>query len=309
MITCIYHKIDADGVSSAALVSLYANFMSEDFLSIGFNYGDEIDLIPILQCGKDNRVFIVDCCLSYQQMKDIHENCTLIWIDHHKSSINNHTSADYHNADGIRCIAFAACELTHRYLMNIGFKPRIKHRLLSTIGIYDCWAAMNCPSIKEEVFRFQLGLRTLDLLDIHNMIDFLEGNTCEYEHVVEDGIVIEQYLKSEYRNLCNNAKRIIISKQYKGMIYSGDRINLYNHMKVPSDIEIIVCNNPNGSVTLYSQTVDVSRIATEYGGGGHIGAAGIESNRTDSFRILEIDDYKPTRQAISDIQNIDEIFL
>ena len=84
---CFYHSADLDGHCSGAMIKM----AYPECEMIGINYGDEFpwESIP---CGCGEKIFMVDFSLQpYQKMRklDIHAD-PLIWIDHHKSAIDEH---------------------------------------------------------------------------------------------------------------------------------------------------------------------------------------------------------------------------
>lgn len=296
---CIYHRIDADGVASAALIKMYSDALDLNCQFIGFDYSDDFNTKVI---ADEETVFIVDCSLTPGQMKELYDRANIIWIDHHKSAIDDSFVYGYSNMKGIRFDAFAACELVHRYLLHQGYKPTIKYRFLNLIGLYDCFAGMRCDAIKDEVFEFQLGMRSLKVLTIDKMIQFLEGsfNTANdsratYEYVMGQGEIYKDFLTDQAREAYDKG----LTKYYndkKCLLYSGDRLNLANYLDEDDlDLFDFLVNYDNaiggrGTVSLYSTKIDVSVIAKEFNGGGHKGASGIPKDRADAFISLYLKD-------------------
>ena len=113
---CFYHSADLDGHCSGAIVKM----AYPDCDMIGINYGDEFpwESIPI-GCGE--KVFMVDYSLQpYSEMRKlaIHAD-PLIWIDHHKSVIEEHkewVSVGNGSILGTQKSGIGACALLWKYL-------------------------------------------------------------------------------------------------------------------------------------------------------------------------------------------------
>lgn len=304
---CIYHRIDADGVSSAALINMYAERIGKEITNIGYHYGDVLDVSKFT----NETVVLVDVALPAKDMQSLYDNNYLVWIDHHKTAIDEASKWKYNNCEGLRCTGFAACELTYRYLLNIGFKAGIDYTLLNYIGLYDCFAGMNCENTKEDVFSFTLGLRSLDILNIEDMSNFLRKKTGYTADVcISRGKIVNSYIISEYRNLLNNAvvygyKDIVKDKVYKCLYIKGDRVNLYNYFnETVINADIVICENITGAggLSLYSNKVDVSEIALQHGGGGHKGASGIPNKTAGIFIRHFLLDWEPNTDGITNVE-------
>ena len=78
-VACLYHGVDIDGYLSAAIVKNYV--------------GDDIEMIPMSHGQKTpdltdySTIYIVDFCLSREEMLQLNSTKNLIWIDHHTSSL------------------------------------------------------------------------------------------------------------------------------------------------------------------------------------------------------------------------------
>jgi oligoribonuclease NrnB/cAMP/cGMP phosphodiesterase (DHH superfamily) len=139
------------------------------------------------------------------------------------------------------------------------------------------------------------------------MISFLTGNSSNYDLCVNNGEIIEQYLLIEYRKVFENATVKSLQHNgntYKCLYYKGDRINLYNYFdedEIP--VDILICENVMGdsSVSLYSNNIDVSKIAIQHGGGGHKSASGIPKDNVSTFVNVYL---RPWKDQIDEVRGV-----
>jgi len=155
---CIYHKRDLDGWMSGAIVKKWfeeTNKNSEvlnltqhnklhwenspketknhynTLWMLGWDYGDNI---PDLS-GYDK---VIMCDVSFPTLEMGSIPAELIWIDHHKSAIDEvdkYLKDNSGHFDGLRDIKFAACELTWVYFFPSESMPEI----VRLLGRYDCF--------------------------------------------------------------------------------------------------------------------------------------------------------------------------
>ncbi len=139
---------------------------------IGINYGDAFpwESIPV-GCGE--KVFMVDFSLQqYPEMRKlaIHAD-PLIWIDHHKSAIEEHNKwlkSGNESIDGIQESGQGSCILVYKYL----WPDKCIPTFVRLLGEYDVWDLSDSRTLS-----FQLGMRTFsnthpDNLDLwHALFD------------------------------------------------------------------------------------------------------------------------------------------
>lgn len=103
--TVIYHSADFDGIFCREI----AKHFLPDANLIGWNFGD-----PLIPMPQDGDVYILDLspdCLG--QVKNGDPN-RLIWIDHHKTSIDKW---ERHQLRGYRIDGVAACRLAWQWFL------------------------------------------------------------------------------------------------------------------------------------------------------------------------------------------------
>lgn len=264
-ILVIYHKSDFDGKCSAAIAAA-AHQGDVDFY--GFGHYDEINWTLIYQYKE---VIMVDICFDdVTDMIMLNNMCDLTWIDHHVSAINNCKNMDI---KGLRRVGTAACELCWEFFFpHITLPYGVKH-----IALNDIWNQTDKYTLP-----FQYGMRYLNIKaedqEIWKKIFF--GDAKLLDEILEVGEVCFNYEKS--------SNKVYASQAYTGKFEGYNCVFLNGPNKGSlafesvngSDYDMMVVYNFNGEiwkVTMYSEKVDVSKIALKYGGGGHAAAAGFKS--------------------------------
>lgn len=270
---CFYHKSDLDGHCSGAIIK--QNYPNCEM--IGVDYKDRIKQFLI---RPDETIFVVDFSFPMDDMFTLNNISTLHWIDHHKTSIDEVTKFKFIATGGQSLeIGKAGCELTWEYIYPS--KPMPISVML--LGRYDVWDHKDL-----RVLPFQFGMRTLT--DTHPDQIFLWSkifNSNDYVlELINIGNIILNYQKIQddmyakgmsYETEFEGYRAIVLNKPF-----SNSKVfdSVYDPNK--HDIMIIFGVKPKQiKYTLYSNkpSIDVSKIAKKYGGGGHKGAAGFYSDR------------------------------
>lgn len=268
---CIYHSSDLDGQCSGAIVK----YKYPECELFGINYGQKIpwDLID-----KHNKIFLVD--FSFQPigsaLRLIDSNKQLIWIDHHISAIKE--LFDY-NIKGLQEVdKGGACELTWKFLFSDKRIP-LAVKLLSQ---YDVWNHEN-----EKTIPFQYGMRLRDTHPSNQKLWallFKRYYSGLITNIIDQGKIISLYIEKE---------NTISSKQSFKLDFEGYKciaLNKSGSSKMFDFVEDInkydikltfVYKYDTWTITLYTShnNIDVSKIASKYGGGGHKQAAGFQINK------------------------------
>ena len=269
---CLYHD-DADGRCGAAIVR---KALGKDVISQPMGYGDPVPWEVVEQV---EQVVITDFSLPKDQMERILATTALIWIDHHKSSLE--ALADLEGVPGIREIGRAACVLTWEFF----FPQETVPRAVVYIGDRDVWRH-EFPETKP----FGEGLYHEDSRPENDQLWelLLEDNNGLLEELIDRGALLFQArLKSIERLIKRYAyemefeghRILVVNGQASGEL--GEAIRErgyaigYSYMEAEQNGDLMTF------VTLYSNQVDVSEIAKKFGGGGHSGAAGFSFQRRD----------------------------
>jgi oligoribonuclease NrnB/cAMP/cGMP phosphodiesterase (DHH superfamily) len=276
---CIYHSADLDGKCSAAIVKGKFPYCE----LIPYDYGKEFPWYKFTNKGEE--VFMVDISLPVKSengndMIHLADSCTLTWIDHHISSINEAIENNF-DPNGLRRIGEAACELVWQYLYQSTIPKAVKY-----LGRYDVWDHSD-----PNAMIFQNGMKTRDARptnsDFWNSL-FFPTSSSEVDKILRDGILITNFLENENRIYSGGFAFETELEGYKVIAINKGMANsqLFDHVWNPNkhDIMIAFCMRKNGTkwkVSLYTtedKNVDVSLICKKYGGGGHQKAAGFVCN-------------------------------
>jgi len=280
---CFYHSADLDGLCSGAIV-LRNNPGCEMF---GIDYGQELPWSKV----KDRDVIMVDFHLEpHSDMHRLARECkSLVWVDHHASAIKDQDENPV-DGDHVTCLTsidFAACELTWAFYNqdeDLGLMPMETPGFVYLLGRYDIWDKTNGWDTK--VLPFQYGLRRLantvsshvwqQLFDDYNDILLL--------NIIHEGKIILDAQRQFNSKICRRAFTTTVrGVKFIAINYpdSGSMVldSVYDSEKHDGRL---VFSNHKGKywyVTMYSEKVDVSEIATYFGGGGHKGAAGFTCSK------------------------------
>lgn len=306
-IACVYHSIDLDGWMSAAIVKIYhkeyeqAQTHSVDF--IGYNYGDTVPDLSMY-----NEVIMCDISFPMKDMEALYSKLKydFVWIDHHISAINE-AAANKLPITGIRSTGYAACELTWLYYYPTTRIPEIAR----LIGRYDCFGHVGTYE-ETYVKEFQFGARS-HITDMESAYQYLNANANptnpdDYKivkRIHENGRVIYSYLEKEaHYTFSKRLEKEVLIPNYNNTgkttsrlfaIINVERFNPYNFNIKYSEFGLygIISYHFNGNTnkwhfSIYSDNpkVDVSRIAKQFGGGGHKGAAGFVLDNYKKFTPL-----------------------
>ena len=279
----IIHHNDMDGRSAAAIAAKgcakYFSYALDKIKYIECNYKDEYDYYGMVD--KDDLLIIVDYSIDPKILSKIIKDKVgnrVILLDHHESAYNKYKNfkdgyfgiIEFED-DKLR--AKSGCELTYEYF---DMKLLIDKRLISLIGEFDTWRH-SVTGNKEAVYiSYALGGHTVD--------QFLQLITPSLEQRISESIAIGkniyEYNNKLYKEICETYSYetklkgfeqyscIALNSTSKGSMIFGDNIDKY-------DICIIyIHDGERYTYGIYSTKINVGKIATSFGGGGHPGAAG-----------------------------------
>lgn len=268
---CFYHKSDLDGHCSGAIVKLF--YPKCEMIGVDYNSGLDLDSI---KTGEE--VFVVDFCFDKETMDRLNKKASLVWIDHHKTSIED---CDGLGIAGLRTVGRAACELVWEWFY-YSIHNRALPEAIRYLGRHDVWDHSDPNTMP-----FQYGIRaytnTLPGSDIWPGIlhSFRPG---KIDDILELGKTILAYQENQdsmiakamsYEAMFHGYRAIVLNRPFANSqafkaVYDPDKHDI-----------MILFGIKNGEVkyTLFCDKpdIDVSAIAKQYDGGGHKGAAGFYS--------------------------------
>lgn len=266
---CFYHSADLDGICSGAIVK----YAFPDCEMCPIDYGEEF---PFDDLEYDELVSMVDFSLQpFDLMIELNKKCDLVWIDHHKSAIEDLKNSNV-SFSGIQRIGEGACSLTWEYFYDD--KVPLGIRLLSS---YDVWDHSDPRTVP---FQYRMRLAPSDPADEFWSAFFEELNIQNIDDFVEEGQLILDYQtknnesfiqKCAFRTKLQGHNIIVANKLHANS-------QLFDSVYDPEIDEIMVTfgwKNGRWTVSLYSDKVDCGAIAKSLGGGGHAGAAGFQCHQ------------------------------
>jgi oligoribonuclease NrnB/cAMP/cGMP phosphodiesterase (DHH superfamily) len=241
------------------------------------DYGDPVPWTAIEAVDK---VILVDFSLPLDDMLRIDSMAELIWIDHHKTSLETLKRLD--QVAGLRRVEDAACVLTWQTF----FPTRPIPDAVKYIGDRDTWrfdfeqTAAFCEGLYQE----ETNPSNDDLWSA-----LLEGEPDLINRLRERGHILHgARLKSIERGIHRSAFEVTfegfrtLAINLRGSGEIGEYIRKKGYEIGYCYYEAEQDGNLTTFVTLYSDQVDVSEIARRFGGGGHEGAAGFSLEREGS---------------------------
>ncbi len=296
--TVIYHSADFDGEFCYQIAKKFLG--AEDTEYIGWNFGDPVLPIPtegtiyVMDLPID-RVFGFDFSVLFKDGFDgpkpyefanlhIAISTRMIWIDHHKTSIDTHPAT----IPGYRIDGVAACRLAWQWFSGNGsgfFKEAYFSRnvvepiAVRMAGEYDVWDKRD-PAVD----LFQFGLRAQYLTEDHWKALLSFNGVPLVEKLVERGQILHRYQRQQDAEHIKRAFEL----NWEGLnfiCYNG-RGNSLTFESIQSGtcdaFMLIHFNGQSWMVSMYhapwNKGIDLSEIAKKYGGGGHRGACGFTTN-------------------------------
>jgi len=278
----IYFHNDLDGRCAGAIAyrALRDQNKGTKIALIEVDYKDKIEIRDIQLCEK---LFILDFSFTPEVMeKVLLLTKNIVWIDHHKTAFEYKYSQEL---EGLRHNNFSGCELVWKYFCLNQQIPRA----VELIGDKDKWAW----KFGEHTANFNMGMKLYshqpedaiwDMLFPYSTIPFPVGKSGydtfrRVEEIEKEGKICVQfrdmfcfdYTKSYgFETEFENYKCFALGIYMFGSEAFGNKMKTYD---ICLSFEYL---GDKWIVGLYSDKVDVSKIAVKYGGGGHTGAAGFE---------------------------------
>lgn len=267
---CIYHIADHDGKGSAAVVG--RKFKDVEFL--GFNHDMEV---PWEAIDRHDQIVICDIALPLDVMFKLNAGKDLTWIDHHLSVIEEYNTAIKSGCPeikGLRENGKAAIELTWQYFFPSEPIPE-GLKLLALNDLYD----LRDKRVRPFEYAFQsLGVNKPQ---DSNWEDLFDGR-IDIDEMVKKGNAILSYIRNRNHRLCKamsfesnyKGKKCICANMPQGYSEFYDSIRNIKSYDFMCNFFMSGKNMWNLSLYTVRDDVDVSKIAAEFGGGGHRKAAG-----------------------------------
>ena len=271
---CIYHIADHDGKGSAAIVK--SKFPEIELM--GLNHDMEI---PYDEIEKHEKVVICDIALPVKYMLELNKKIDLTWIDHHISVIKEYddlmATGEYEPIKGLRKVGTAALILTWEYFYSDKPLPE-GLRLLGLNDIYDLRDRRVRP--------FEYAIQTYGVNRPTDKIwKQLINDEIDIKAHVEKGNAILSWVRHRNYRLVRgmafvseyNDMKCVCSNMSQGQSEFFD--SLENIKDFDFMVNFFMNKKNRWNLTFYTSkdNIDVSKIAAQFGGGGHAKAAGASS--------------------------------
>jgi oligoribonuclease NrnB/cAMP/cGMP phosphodiesterase (DHH superfamily) len=287
-IKCFYHN-DLDGNLAGDIVAWFCDYYNkEDFFEVNYT-----DPLPLDTVKDGDEVWFVDYSFTENTchvLRDlIARGCVVVWIDHHKSSIELIDKyQDLKNIAGIRSNLGCGALLTYIYtnklpvtiLENEQELEKVVPYFIRLVDDYDRWVF----KYGDKTTYFKLGMDSVGYecsKPIWNRISE-DNRGIILQAIINNGQTIKRYIDTSnakylndygYETEIRGLKCLAVNKKTNSWIF-GDKIKEY-------PICMVYCfNGEKYTYSIFSQdpNVDCASIAESYGGGGHKNAAGFSSD-------------------------------
>lgn len=298
--TVIYHSADFDGIFCREIARKFLG--NENVEYIGWDFGNKPMAIPsegqiIIMDLPVDRVFGFNYSAPPQPQDSQLDISRVIWIDHHKSSIETHpTSIPGYRIDGV-----SACRLAWQWFQAFQNwdggqegpplplkKEFIARKVIEPLAVrlageYDVWDKRDADA---ETFQFGLRSRELDADDWHCLLTVSEINEFEQD-LLDAGKMLQRYQQQTDASVVNHRSFLVEFEGLKFLALNTARCNslTFAAKDVPQTghdaLMGFFFNGEKWKFSLYHAKhrteLDLSAIAVKYGGGGHRGACGFET--------------------------------
>lgn len=272
----VYHRVDWDGYTSAA-VALRAFPDAELF---GWTYND-----PEPDMSSYDKVILVDLSLSEDWM--LQNASKLIWCDHHKNTINRlMTNPVLTEVPGLRVDGMGACLLVWWYF----FKDEYKPAHIRFVGTADVMDTSGAYAPLPAALTYGLYLDTFGK-GYDETGDISKKHVREAERLMDDfdafegfaiGHTLEEKRAAHEAELFKTMRETVINGFKACILRIDERPNacIQNHLLAHTH-DVFICiadeieNKYKISVRVPERSdFDASAFCRQYGGNGHVKAAG-----------------------------------
>ncbi len=271
---CLHHN-DTDGRASAAIVR---RALGPTIRLYEMDYQDSIPLEHILTADK---IIIVDFSLPREEMAKLARYHQLIWIDHHKTAIDDLAEISA-SLPGLRDLSEAACVLTWQYF----FPGQPLPKAVRLIGDRDIWRWA-----EKDTGPFTEGLYQQDTRPTNDALwkPLLDDDLSLVEEITQKGKILRDARMKEIRRMIRRRGFEVLFEGFRTLVINtrgsgdiGQQARDLGYQVAYCYIDSLLQGEVTTFVTLYAGEVDVAAIAKKFGGGGHRGAAGFHFPRGDT---------------------------
>ena len=291
MSTLLIHHHDLDGYLAGDIALLH----HPEATALSLNYDDPAAIPALEALAGYSLVIVVDYSLPPETMLQLFQDGRLLWIDHHISSIRKSEAHGYDQAPGLRITRTdnppCGAELAWQF-----FEQTPVPRMLKLTGDFDTYRNSHAPEFQSDVMPFFYGTQLVfDRIKPGNFHqpDFLLPDAAHYQNdawcdeLIHNGRLIQAYNRKYYAGLLRESAfvRHIWGLRVLCFNCAGHGSSNMQPAFDPALHDAMLLYSFNGkrwSYGLYTDDqakpdLDLSRIANQYGGGGHRSACGFST--------------------------------
>lgn len=276
----IYHKADLDGYFSGALVkSIY-----KDETLYGIDYNETIDDSVL---DAEGIIYLVDFSLPVHQMQKYAGK--MVWIDHHRTAINDSKKYGYDDILGVRDENYAACELVYSYLYKqSSVFPLQEPAIIKYVGNWDIHRKVGYDEWHDtEVV--QLGLKhnylNCGIDKLVSELDWLlsmSSTDVKNDLIYSNGNLLLSHQRAQNKSLVKSAFEVQVDDKPALAIVGPIGSAVFDSIKNREQLWVVFnAISPKGAKMSVYKDPDVfvdfncgDYLKEHYGGGGHPSAAG-----------------------------------
>jgi oligoribonuclease NrnB/cAMP/cGMP phosphodiesterase (DHH superfamily) len=274
----VFHSIDFDGFTSAAIVKMMADDNDVEIKLIPWKHGDECPDSSDLNC-----IFVVDLTLPMEWMIENQEK--IIWFDHHEAAIRSLREQGFKPLIDGSEVGIGACQLLANNVESLK-----NNKFINLVSTYDVFRKDGEYASWNDAWNFQLYLgkqyntRQLDPLECveiaeelikkdMNYINFLIGmGECMEEKRTADEAVLFKTADecNSIKDGCKLVSDAIPSMAIRNHLEAGTNSVFFMRRTNPLDngLYLVSIRVPETS------SFNATEFAKNYNGGGHIKASG-----------------------------------
>lgn len=301
----IIHHTDNDGFASAAVIAYV--YPDSNINYFGYSYRESKPFQAFVDEALEyaDVIYVVDVSIgdfeSHPYIQKLSKSSKIIWIDHHLTSINSEERHEYlKEIPGIRRTDRSGAWLCWEWISSLISDPmpevvklvddhdRFIHAMEDSLA-FSNGTYMRCSPVNPNWQMWR---------------DLLHNDEKLLEEILHDGRVICKYNEMQYESARRNAGICILEdrrdevKKYLGVAinYISNSLVFGEQLKNGSRVfGLVYYYNYMSKKWLYSiysadPNFDCSKIAEHFGGGGHKGAAGFDSDELlikDGVLVIE----------------------
>ena len=278
----IYHKADLDGYFSGALVKLL--YTDEEMYGIDYDETIEDGVLD-----NEGIIYLVDFSLPVRQMQKYAGK--MVWIDHHRTAIEDSKKYGYSDILGVRDENYAACELVYNYLYKqSNTAPMQEPAIIKYVGNWDIhrtvgyneWHATEVvqQGLKYRYFSLHNGIEPL--VQELNWLLSMSDTGVKNSYIYSEGDLLWWHQHAQNETLVKFAFEIKVDNKPAMAIIGGGGSSVFDSVKereqlwvvfnnvTPEKVKMSVYKDP----AVFTDFNCGDYLKEHYKGGGHPSAAG-----------------------------------